>query len=218
MDTLAGRAVARSARLVVGIADVVPKLIVERLLAPALRDPQLRLVCYEDQHERLLSQLALYELDTVLTDTPVMPSSSFRGFSRLLGESAVSLFAKPKLAERLRRGFPKSLEDVPLLLPIEHTSLRLALTRWFDTHGIRPRIRGEFQDSALLMVFGRAGEGIFAAPTVIAEEIVAQHRLAVVAELEDVRERFYAVTAERKLTHPGVRAITESARTQLFRD
>jgi LysR family transcriptional regulator, transcriptional activator of nhaA len=216
VDTLAGRTAASRARLVVGIADVMPKLIVGRLLEPALqRDPLLRMVCYEDRHERLLSDLALYELDVVLTDTPMTPDSNFPGFSRLLGESAVSLFAKPKLAERLRKGFPKSLEDVPLLLPIEHTSLRLALTRWFETNGIRPRIRGEFQDSALLMAFGRSGEGIFAAPSVIAEEIMTQHRLEVVAELEGVRERFYAVTAERKITHPGVRAITELARTQL---
>jgi LysR family transcriptional activator of nhaA len=218
MDTLAGREAASRSRLVVGVADVMPKLIVERLLAPALQqNRELRLVCYEDRHERLLSDLALYELDTVLTDTPVTPSSVFRGFSHLLGESAVSLFARPKLAERLRKGFPKSLEGVPLLLPIEHTSLRRGLERWFDARGVRPKIRGEFQDSALLLVFGRAGEGIFAAPSILAEEIRTQHRLAVVAELEEVRERFYAVTAERKIAHPGVKAITESARTQLFR-
>lgn len=218
LDTLAGRTAARGSRLIVGIADVMPKLIVERLLAPVLKlEPQLRLVCYEDRHERLLSDLALYELDTVLTDTPITPSSAFRGFSHLLGESTVSLFAKPKLAERLRRGFPKSLEDIPLLLPIEHTSMRLALSRWFESKGIRPRIRGEFQDSALLMVFGRAGDGIFAAPSLIAEEIITQHRLAVVAELRGVSERFYAVTAERKIDHPGVRAIAEGARKQLSR-
>jgi LysR family transcriptional regulator, transcriptional activator of nhaA len=175
------------------------------------------LVCYEDRHERLLSDLALYELDTVLTETPITPSSEFRGVSHLLGESTVSLFGKPKLAARLRRGFPKSLENVPLLLPIEHTSMRLALARWFDSEGIRPRIRGEFQDSALLMLFGRAGDGIFAAPSLIAEEIMVQHGLAVVAELQGVSERFYAVTAERKIDHPGVRAIAEGARTQLFR-
>lgn len=218
MDTLAGREAASRSRLVVGVADVMPKLIVERLLAPALEhNPELRLVCYEDRHERLLSDLALYELDTVLTDTAVTPSATFRGFSHLLGESAVSLFAKPKLAERLKKGFPKSLEGVPLLLPIEHTSLRLGLERWFDARSVRPKIRGEFQDSALLLVFGRAGEGIFAAPSILAEEIRVHHRLAVVAELEEVRERFYAVTAERKIAHPGVKAITEGARTQLFR-
>jgi len=146
----------------------------------------------------------------------VTPSSNFRGFSHLLGESAVSLFAKPKLADRLRKQFPGSLEGVTLLLPIEHTSLRRALTSWLDKHGIRPRIRGEFQDTAMLMVLGRVGEGVFAAPSVIADEIVAQHRLAVIAELDDVRERFYAVTVERRIDHPAVRALTERARTEVF--
>ena len=217
-ETLAGRSATRASRLVVGVSDLMPKLIVERLLAPTLQqDPKLRVVCYEDRHERLISDLALYDLDTVLTDTLVTPSSTFSGFSHLLGESPIALFAKPKLAEQLRKRFPKSLEDVPMLLPIEQTSLRTALTRWFDARGIRPRIRGEFQDSALLMMFGRAGEGLCAAPIVMAEEIMAQHRLAMVAELEGVRERFYAVTAEREIVHPGVRAITANARTQLFR-
>ncbi|HEX6240611.1 MAG TPA: LysR family transcriptional regulator, partial [Polyangiales bacterium] len=180
MDVVAGREAKRRSRLVVGVADVMPKLIVERLLAPALQqNPDLRLVCYEDRHDRLLSDLALYELDTVLTDTAVTPSSIFRGFSHLLGESSVSLFAQPKLAERLRKGFPKSLEGVPLLLPIEHTSLRLGLERWFDARGVRTKIRGEFQDTALLLVFGRAGEGIVAAPSILAEEIRGQYRLAV---------------------------------------
>lgn len=218
MDTLAGREAANRSRLVVGVADVMPKLIVERLLAPALaQNRELRLVCYEDRHEKLLSDLSLYELDTVLTDTAVTQSSTFRGFSHLLGESAVSLFAQPKLAERLRKGLPRSLGDVPVLLPIEQTSLRLGLERWFSAHDVRIKIRGEFQDSALLLMFGRAGEGIVAAPSIMAEEIRAHYGLTVVAELEEVRERFYAVTAERKIAHPGVKAITESARTQLFR-
>lgn len=216
-DTLAGRTTARAARLLVGVADVMPKLIVERLLAPALKTkPELRLVCYEDRHERLLSDLSLYELDVILTDTQVTSSAGFRGFAHLLGESPIGLFAKPKLAERLRKNFPRSLDDTPLLLPIEPTTMRASLMRWFDSHGVRPRIRGEFQDNALLMVFGRAGEGVCAAPTVLAEEIMAQHRLSLVAQLEGVRERFYAVTAERKITHSGVQAITEAARTELF--
>lgn len=217
-ESLGERRTTRRARLVVGVADVVPKLIVERLLAPALElYPELRIVCYEDRHEKLLSDLALYELDIVLTDTPVGAGSSFRGFSRLLGESNVSLYAHPKLAARLRKDFPTSLADTPLLLPIEPTSLRRGLTRWFDAHDIRPRIRGEFQDSALAMVFARTGEGVVAAPSVLAEQVEAQHGLAKVAELEEVRERFYAVTAERKIAHPASKAITESARALLVR-
>lgn len=211
-DSVSGRKVARRSRLVLGIADVVPKPIVATLLAPVLaQDPELRVVCYEDRHEKLLSELALSELDVVLTDTSVRASSDFRGHSRLLSDSSVSLFASPALAERLRREFPQSLTSAPLLLPIEHTSLRTALTRWLDAHEIQPRIRGEFQDSALAMVFALAGQGVLAAPTAIAEQMQLHHRLAKVAELEGVRERFYAVTAERKIAHPVVRTIIENA-------
>jgi LysR family transcriptional activator of nhaA len=216
-ESLAGQHGVQETRFVVGISDVVPKIIAHRLLEPALRsDENLRIACYEDRHERLLAELALYELDAVLSDTPVGPRSNIRGYSHLLGESGVSLFAKPRLAERLRKNFPASLEGVPLLVPMEQTSLRRSLKDWFEAQKVRPRVRAEFQDSALLMVLGRAGEGVFAAPTVIEQEIKEQHRVAVVAQLEGVRERFYAITVDRKISHPAVRAITESARSELF--
>ena len=216
-ESLAGQGDRRGTRLVVGISDVVPKIIAHRLLEPALRsDESLRIVCYEDRHERLLAELALYELDAVISDSSVGPRSNIRGYSHLLGESGTSLFAKPKLAERLRKNFPASLEGVPLLVPMEQTSLRRSLQKWFELQGVRPRVRAEFQDSALLMVLGRAGEGVFAGPTVIEQEIKEQHRVAVVAELEGVRERFYAITVDRKISHPAVRAITEAARSELF--
>ena len=216
-DSLAGRHDARAARLVIGVADVLPKLIVHRLLEPALRsDAKLHLACYEDQHERLLADLALYELDAVLTDTAIGPRSNFRGYSHLLGECGVTLFAKAALAARLRKGFPRSLHGAPFLLPLEQTSLRRALTGWFEQEGLRPSIRGEFQDSALLTALGRAGEGVFAAPSVIEREIKEQLGVSVVARLEDVRERFYAITVERKITHAAVRLVTEGARADLF--
>jgi LysR family transcriptional activator of nhaA len=216
-DSLAGRAVSRGRRLAVGITDAMPKLIAQRLLEPALRaDADLRLTCTEDRHERLLAELSLHELDVVLTDTPLGRESNVRGHSHLLGESAVSLFARPRDATRLRRGFPRSLDGVSLLLPIEPTGLRRAVTRWLDSRGVRARVRAEFQDSALLTVFGQVGEGVFAAPTVIAAQLRAQHHVAVVANLPAVRERFYAITVERRITHPAVRALTERARVELF--
>lgn len=217
-DSIARRQVARRSRVVIGIADVVPKLIVAKLLAPALeRDPALHVICHEDRHDKLLSDLALYELDLVLTDAPVRPSSNFRGYTRLLADSGVALFAEPSSAERLRKRFPESLADAPLLLPLEHTGLRIALTRWFDAHHMQPRIRGELQDSALAAVLCRDGQGVLAAPTTTAEQMRSHHRLALVAELEGVRERFYAVTAERKVAHPAVRAIVGNARPQSVR-
>jgi LysR family transcriptional activator of nhaA len=215
--SLSGELEAHGTRLVVGIADVVPKIIAHRLLEPELRsDETLRIACYEDRHERLMAELALYELDTVISDSPVGPRSNIRGFSHLLGESGVSLFAKPRLADKLRKNFPASLEGVPLLLPMEQTSLRRSLKEWFAAQKVRPLVRAEFQDSALLMVLGRGGEGVFAGPTVIEEDIKEQHRVAVVASLEGVRERFYAITVDRRITHPAVRAITQGARSELF--
>ena len=217
-DSISRRQVARRSRMVVGVADVMPKLIVAKLLAPALeQDPELHLVCHEDRHDKLISDLALYELDLVLTDAPVSASANFRGSTRLLSDSGVALFAEPGLAKRLREHFPKSLADVPLLLPLEHTGLRIALTRWFDTHHVRPRIRGEFQDSALAVVFAREQQGVLAMPTIIAEQMSSHYRLAPVTELDGVRERFYAVTPERKIAHPAVRAIVRHERARSHR-
>ena len=217
-DSLTRRQVARRSRVVVGVADVVPKLTVAKLLAPALeQDPALHLICHEDRHEKLIADLALFELDLVLTDAPVRPSSNFSGFTRLLSDSGIALFAEPSLAKRLREHFPASLANVPLLLPLEHTGLRVSLTRWFEAHHVQPRIRGEFQDSALAAVFAREYHGVLAAPTDTAEQMRAHYRLALVAELEGVRERFYAVTPERKVAHPAVRAIVGNARVRSAR-
>ncbi len=218
-ESLNGASQTRRARLLVGIADVMPKLVAQRLLEPALRsDDALHLVCYEDRHERLLAELALLQLDVVLSDMPVGPDSNFRAHNHLLGESRVSLFAQPKLAQRLRQNFPASLAGQSLLLPIEQTGLRRALMRWLEKHKLQPRVRAEFQDSALLTAMGQAGEGIFAAPSIIKDEVMRQHRVAVIAELDDVRERFYAITTERRIGNPAVRALTERARAELFRD
>jgi LysR family transcriptional activator of nhaA len=152
----------------------------------------------------------------VLAEAPVGPASNVRAFNHPLGECGVTLFARPKQAERLRRAFPKSLENAPFLLPAEHTSLRRALTKWFESVGVRPRVRGEFQDSALLGDFGRAGAGVFPAPGVIEDEVRAQYGVEVVGRLEEVRARYYAITVERRITHPAVLAICQGARTELF--
>jgi len=212
-DSLAERSVTRRSRLVVGVADVMPKLIVQQLLAPALaNDPKLRLVCHEDHHDRLLADLALHEVDVVLSDTAAARTDIIRTHSRLLGESGASLFAKPKIAERLRRNFPRSMDGASVLLPIAPTSLRRALMKWFDASGVRPVIRGEFQDSALLTVFGGLGEGVFAAPTVIEDEIRSQHRVEVVARIPEVTERMYAITVDRSSRNPALAAIYRGAR------
>jgi len=217
MDVVRGRPTGRPVRLVVGVADVVPKLITYRLLAPALRLAEpVRIVCREDRSERLLAELAIHNLDLVLTDAPIGPGMSVRAFSHLLGECAVTVFGTAELAARYRRGFPKSCDGAPMLLPMESTAVRRSLDQWFEGQGIRPRVVSEFEDSALLKVFGQAGAGLFIAPTVIEAEVQKQYGVKVVGRIEAVKERFYAISVEKRLKNPAVVAISEAAREKLF--
>lgn len=217
VDTVKGRASGQPLRLDVGIADAVPKLIVRRLLQPALSLPEpVRLVCYEDAYEKLLADLALHTLDIVISDAPVPPGSSVRAFNHLLGETGVSLFGTKSLASTYRRGFPKSLDGAPLLLPLENLTLRRSLNQWFDRHDIKPRVVAEFEDSALLKVFGADGVGIFPAPTVMESDVSRQYGVQVLGRAPEVRERFYAISVERKLKNPAVVAISDAARHEIF--
>ncbi len=216
MDSVNGRPTGRPLQLVVGIADVLPKLMTRRLLEPALRLPDgVRLVCVEDRPERLLANLALHELDVVLSDSPATPEVNVRVFSHLLGECGVTFFGARRHAA-LRRGFPRSLNGAPLLVPTKNTTLRRNLEVWFEELDIRPLIVGEFQDSALLMVFGQTGEGVFAAPSVIEREVTKEFRTPVIGRTKKLRERVYAISVERKIEHPAVVAISDAARGKIF--
>ncbi len=217
LDTLKDRPVGRPLRVTVGIADVVPKLIAERVLSPALqRIGPVRLVCKEDRSDRLLADLALHELDVVLTDALASPNVKVRAFNHLLGESEIAFFGRADLATRFRRRFPGSLHGAPMLLPTENTVLRRSLDQWFEAQDVRPIVVGEFEDSALLDVFGLQGAGLFPAPAVIAKEIEAQYKVRSIGRVPEVRERLYAVTVERRIKHPAVVAICEAARTLVF--
>ncbi|MEW5739382.1 MAG: transcriptional activator NhaR [Myxococcota bacterium] len=217
LDTLKGQASNQPPRLTVGILDVVPKLIVRRLLQPALElATPARLVCYEDSYDKLLAELSLHNFDLVIADAPVPPGSAVRAFNHLLGETGITLFATPDLARACRDGFPGSLDGKPLLLPLETMALRRALNLWFARNGIRPRAVAEFEDSALLKVFGADGVGIFPGPTVIEREICEQYGVEIVGRVEEVRERFYAISVERKLKNPAALAIFEGARAAVF--
>lgn len=217
-DAVKGRPTARPQRLSVGVADVVPKLIAYRLLEPALRLPEpVRLVCQEDSPERLLAQLSTHELDVVLSDAPAVATATpVKAYSHLLGECGTTVFGAPKLAAQLRPGFPRSLDGAPFLVPTENTSMRRALHGWLEEQGVRPRVVGEFKDSALLKVFGQAGAGVFAAPSAIETEVREQYGVHVVGRADGVRERFYAITVERRLRHPAVVALSRAARSELF--
>lgn len=203
----------------VGVADVVPKSIAYRLLAPSLKlDEAVRIVCRENNIESLLAELALHKLDLVISDGPIPQNVNIRGYSHLLGECGVSFFAVPALAEELSEHFPHSLEGAPLLLPSEMTVVQSRLLRWLDKLRIHPRIVGEFDDSALMKAFGQAGTGVFIAPTPIAAEVEKQYGVVVIGQTDEVQEQFYAISVERKISHPAVVAITETAREWLFRD
>jgi LysR family transcriptional activator of nhaA len=217
MDTLKGRPTGQPLRFRVGIADVLPKLIAQRLLEPAFHITQpLRVMCHEGKTESLLAQLILHELDLVMTDSGLGSGVKVKTFNHLLGECGLSVFATQKLAARYRSQFPRSLDGAPFLLPTDNTAMRRALNQWFDNEKIQPIIVGEFEDSALLNVFGQLGKGLFAVPSAIDDEVQKQYGVRLVGRLSDVRERFYAISVERKLKHPAVIAICESAKKELF--
>ncbi|MCW9047026.1 MAG: transcriptional activator NhaR [Gammaproteobacteria bacterium] len=203
----------------VGITDVVPKSIAYRLLAPALELPEsVRIVCRENSIEDLLTELALHRLDMVIADSPIPHGVNVRGFNHQLGECGISFFAAPELKKTLNKGFPQNLNASPMLLPGESTVTHSRLLNWFDKQHIHPRIVGEFDDSALMKAFGQAGTGIFMAPTPIASEVEKQYGVRVIGKTEEVREQFYAISVERKISHPAVAAITETAREWLFQN
>ncbi|MFA7329534.1 MAG: transcriptional activator NhaR [Candidatus Delongbacteria bacterium] len=216
LDTLRDRPVGRPLRVTVGVADVVHKLVAQRVLEQALRlEEPVRLVCREDRPVRLLRDLAAHELDLVLTDAPAPPGAHVRVYNHLLGESDISFFAAPELARRLRKDWPRSLDGAPVLLPAETSELRRGLEQWFAATGVRPRVVGDFEDSALLAVFGARGLGAFPAPTVLAAEVERAQQVRRVGRVP-LRERLYAVSVERRIQHPAVAAICEAARTRVF--
>ena len=216
-DALGGQPSGRPARLTAGITDAVPKLIAFRLLEPVfgMSDPPV-LVCRDDAPDRLLVALATHEVDLIIADAPPGPATPVRVFSHLLGDCGVTVFGTPALSERYAPDFPRSLDGAPFLFPGEQAALRRNLDQWFDAQGVRPVVRGQFADSALLKTFGQKGIGLFAAPAAIENEVRQMYGVAIVGRISEVRESFYAITAERKLTHPAVAVLTQSAKTRLF--
>ncbi|MBD9561505.1 MULTISPECIES: transcriptional activator NhaR [Pseudomonas] len=201
----------------VGVADVVPKSIVYRLIAPTMElSEPLRITCREDKLERLLADLAIQRLDLVISDSPMPSNLDIKGYSQKLGECGISFFATAELAARYGQDFPHSLHGAPLLIPGPETVVRSRLQRWFAEQQIQPRIVGEFDDSALMQAFGQSGSGIFIGPSVIADEVKRQCDVELIGQTDAVRESFYAISVERKVKHPGIVAITEGARRELF--
>jgi LysR family transcriptional regulator, transcriptional activator of nhaA len=217
-DVLNGRTRGRMARFTLGIADVVPKLIAYRLILPALKLPDpIRLICREGDPNKLVAQLAIHEVDLVISDAPLDPALRIRAFTHLLGQSGLSFFAHPRLAKGLKtRRFPKCLDGLPFLMPGDNTALRRSLEHWLDVQGVRPVVAGEFEDSALAAVFSEAAVGVFAAPTPTEAQVKRQYGLSVLGRTEDIVASFYAISLDRRLKHPAVIAISEFAHQSVF--
>lgn len=207
---LNGRSVGRGSRLSVGIAEALPKLMVTRLLEPALQGPEpIHLMCHEDKSERLMSDLSVHALDMVLSDVPATPHSGAGFFNQLLVKSEVSVFGTADLLQRYGAHMPQSLNGAPVLLPSSNQALRRVLDQWFESEGIWPDVRAEIADSALLKTFGSRGAGLFVAPSVVSEAICRQYGVEEAGTLAGVHERFYLITAQRKIQHPSIVAILE---------
>jgi LysR family transcriptional activator of nhaA len=217
-DTLKGRSTGKPIRLVVGVSDVIAKSIVHRMLEPAfqLRD-RVPVVCREARSpDGFMAALAVHAVDVVLADAPAGPGTPVRTFNHPLGECGSSFFASPRLARTCRNGFPRSLDGVPMLLPRSNSTFRRALAQWFQSHHIRPEIVAELDDLALASVLGEKALGVLAAPDVIAKELGKRYALQLVGRAKDIRQRFFAISVERKIKHPAVAAICEVARKKIF--
>jgi LysR family transcriptional activator of nhaA len=208
------RPTGRPLRFCVGIADVLPKVIAFHLIEPALRlQFPIHLVCREDRPDHLLADLAVHDVDVVLSDAPASPSANVRAFNHMLGECGVAFFAANKLAF-LKRGFPRSIDGAPFLLPLDNTALRRDLDEWFHSKNLRPTVVGEFADLALLRVFAEEGLGAFAAPAVMQEQM-RRYGFNKIGVTEDISIRYFAISVERQLRHPAVVAVCEAARSNL---
>ena len=210
-------ATGRPLRVTVGATGALPKVVVRQLLSPVFAiEQRVRLTLREDEHERLLALLATHELDVVLSDSPLAATSGIKAFNHVLGESGATFFAAASVKRAMKKPFPKSLNGHPFIAPLPDTSLGRGLARWFDTHEVRPEIVAEVQDSALIKALGQEGHGVFCLPTVIEEDVRRQFRVQIIGRTNDIRERFYAISPERRLRNPAVAAISEAARHTIF--
>jgi LysR family transcriptional activator of nhaA len=217
MHSVRQRPTKRPLRLYLGVADALPKQVAFRIVEPVFHLPQpVQVSCWETGVSRLLAELAAYRVDVVLADEPAASGVAPNVFNHLLGDSDVTFCAVPALAAKLRRGFPKSLNGAPALLPMANSGLRRSLEKWFQARGVRPQLIGEFEDPAFVSILALHGLGFMSVPTVMAKEVVKRYGFKLIGRSKECRQQYYAITAERKLTHPAVVAITSAARRGLF--
>jgi len=216
-DVLAGNASGSVLSVKVGVAMIVPKLLAYRVLAPVLRMPgPVRLLCHEAPLSDLLADLSVHKLDLVLADSPVNPALSVRVYNHALGESGISFFAVPDQGALLKERFPASLDGVRMLMPGSGSILRRSLEAWFEAQGVQPQIVAELEDRALMKAFGEGGAGVFTSPTAVEQDVLDKYGVEVIGRTTEVTERFYVISAERRIKNPAVTLITQAARSELF--
>lgn len=201
----------------VGVAMVVPKLIAYRVLEPVMNmGADVKLICHEAPLVDLMADLSVHKLDLVLADSPISPTLSVKAYNHVLGESGISFFARSEDVERYKANFPASLDGAPMLMPTSTSALRRGLDQWLEKQGVRPHVVAEFEDRALMKAFGEAGSGIFTSPTAVEADVVAKYGVKVIARTDELKEQFFAISAERRIKHPAVAAIAEAAKESLF--
>ncbi len=216
-DVLAGHTPGAALTLKVGVAMVVPKLLTYRVLEPVLQlDETVRLICHEAPLVDLLADLSVHKLDVVLADSPINPTLNIRAYNHVLGESGISFFATPRQARKLSSNFPESLDGTRMLMPSGGSSLRRDLEAWFERRDITPQIVAEFDDRALMKAFGERGSGVFTSPSAVEKDVLDKYGVRTIGRSEELTERYYLISAERRIKHPAVSAITETARNHLF--
>jgi len=218
-DVLRGAPAVGPSEFIVGAASALPKTIVYKIIEPALRlSHDISLISREGPVDALLADLAIHKIDMVLSDTPIGNNISIKAFNHLLGESGLSCFGSPQLAKEYKRNFPQSLNNAPVLLPTPQYAIRQQIDGWLQQHSIYPIVCGQFDDSALMKSFGQEGMGVFFMSSTIEEEICSNFNVRVIGKTNEIKQKYYAISAERKVKHPAVSAICDSARSSLFGD
>lgn len=211
-QTLRSQVVSQQFIFTVGIVDVIPKILAYDLLLPVFGgEDNIRLVSREGDFESLLADLAVGRMDLIISDRPLPPGSAVKAYNRMLGESGLTFFSTKTEARQLKAKFPESLDGQPFLLPGDGSSLKINLTSWFDMLNICPLVVADFDDSALMKFFGQSGTGAFCVPSTIEDHVLRQYKVSVIGRTGDIQERFYAISPERKIRHPGVKKVIDGA-------
>lgn len=218
-DVLRGAPAVGPSEFIVGAASALPKTIVYKIIEPALHiDQEISLISREGPIDDMLADLAVHKVDMVLSDIPVNNAVSVKAYNHLLGESSLSCFAPPNLARSLKSKFPHSLNNAPLLMPTKQYAVRQLIDSWLHQNDIHPIVVGQFDDSALMKAFSQSGMGAFFMSSTIEDEICKNFNVKLIGRVGEIRQKYYAISAERRVKHPAVVAICDSARTELFGD